>query len=136
MRDNNEKIKTSLRIHQDTFDEIEKAYKDDGSKSKSEFIERAIKFYCGYLATKNVDSYLPEVIDISLKSSIKDLENKISNLMFKNTVELSMLLHAFCATHNVSESNLDKLRDSCVKEVRSLHGILSLKNTLRYQNDR
>lgn len=58
------------------------------------------------------------------------------NLLFKNSVELSMLLHVFSATHNVSENNLDKLRDTCVKEVKSLNGSVSFKNALRYQKDR
>lgn len=123
-------------MYPETLKRIEDLYKKDGCKTKAIFVERAVNFYCSYLYSQGTNDCLPELIDRSIKSNIKNLEDKMCNLLFKNSVELSMLLHVFSATHNVSENNLDKLRDTCVKEVKALNGSVSFKNALRYQKDR
>ena len=130
------KKKFHLWAYSDVLNKVKEMYQDDGCKSQSEFIEKAIRFYCGYLSTQNTDEYLPELIDNSIKSRMQNLEDKMCNQFFKNTVELSMLLHVFSALNNISEAQLDDLRATCVKEVRSLNGSISLKNALRYQRHR
>lgn len=130
------KKKFHLWTYPDVLNKVKEMYQDDGCKSQSEFIEKAIRFYCGYLSTQNTDEYLPELIDNSLKSRVQNLEDKMCNQFFKNTVELSMLLHVFSALNNISEAQLDDLRATCVKEVRSLNGSISFKNALRYQRHR
>lgn len=38
---------------------MDRLYEDDNCRSKSEFIEKAIRFYAGYLSTQNAREYLP-----------------------------------------------------------------------------
>lgn len=130
------KKKFHLWAYPDVLNKVKEMYVDAGCRSQSEFIEKAIRFYCAYLSTQDTDEYLPELIDNSLKSRVQNLEDKMCNQFFKNTVELSMLLHVFSALNNISEAQLDDLRATCVKEVRSLNGSISFKNALRYQRRR
>lgn len=133
MSEKNEKIKTSIYLHPRTFKEIDEIYEEAGFKSKSELMEAAIQFYLGYLTSEDTSDYLPEVIDVSLKSIVGSLEDRTCNIMFKVAVELAMLLHVYASTNNITESRLKDLRDGCVKEVRSLNDIVTFKRALSVQ---
>lgn len=43
------KVKFALWAYPETLKDVEVHYKHDNCKSQSEFIEKAIKFYIGYL---------------------------------------------------------------------------------------
>ena len=60
-------------------------------KSRSEFIEQAIKFYGEYNDSMNKGQYLPLSISSAMSGMIKVSEDRISKRLFKNTVELSMM---------------------------------------------
>ena len=57
-----EKRKFALWIKQSTMERIEKEYKADDCRSKSEFIEKAVLFYLGYLSSKDNEEYFSSVI--------------------------------------------------------------------------
>lgn len=96
------KERFSLRITPETADMIEKNYKENGCITKSEFIEKAILFYCGYLTANDYREYFPNVIVSTTKGMLDSFENRMANILFKNTVELSMVLHVLAATHTIS----------------------------------
>ena len=54
-----EKIKYTLYIDPAVLKRVDDLFKQDGCKSKSEFIERAVRFYCGYLSAENYRDYVP-----------------------------------------------------------------------------
>ena len=60
-----DKNKFALWMYPETLERVEKLYREDGCKSRSEFIEKAINFYCGYLTAENYKEYFPEVIAVS-----------------------------------------------------------------------
>lgn len=134
MKKQQEKQRFTFRTQQKTLDEIEEWSERTGSRNKSEFIEDAIRFYISYLATDDTMNFLPQVLQIYLDSRLTMLEDKFCNLMFKNAIELGMLLHAFCARNDISKETINKLRDGVVKEVRSLNDIISFKRADRLQN--
>lgn len=43
------KVKFPLYIFPDTMEKVDMLYEADNCKSKTEFIEKAVRFYCGYL---------------------------------------------------------------------------------------
>ena len=53
-----DKNKFALWIYPETLERVEKLYRGDGCKSRSEFIEKAINFYCGYLTAENYKEYM------------------------------------------------------------------------------
>lgn len=47
------KVKFPLYVFPETMQKIDMLYEADNCKSKTEFIEKAIRFYCGYLLNKD-----------------------------------------------------------------------------------
>ena len=133
MADN--KYKFALWVHPETMTKVEKLYKDDDCRSRSEFIEKAILFYCGYLAAKDYRDYIPNVFISTMKGTLDSLENRIANLLFKNAVEISMLSHLTAATHKVSDDTVADLREMCVADVKKIHGAIRLEDAVKFQRD-
>ena len=127
------KERFSLRITPETVDMIEKNYKGSGCITKSEFIEKAILFYCGYLTANDYREYFPNVIVSTTKGILDSFENRMANILFKNTVELSMVLHALAATHNISPDTLHELRRMCIEDVKKTNGTISLADAVKFQ---
>lgn len=128
-----DKQKFSLWIHPETLKMIEKNYRDDDCKSKSEFIEKAILFYAGYLTANDYRGYFPNVIVSTLKGSLDSLENRMASLLFKMAVELSMVLHVTAANNEIDDTTLSRLRGMCVEEVKRLHGSVSMEDAVKFQ---
>ena len=52
------KEKTAVYFQPETMRKIEQEYKDDNCASKTEFIEKAVTFYIGYLRQQQEVNYL------------------------------------------------------------------------------
>ena len=57
-------------------------------------------------------------------------EARISCLLFKLTVEISMMMHVLAMGLEVNTDQLDKLRWQCVQEVKRTNGSITFKETL------
>ena len=128
-----DKNKFALWAYPETLERVEKLYREDGCKNRSEFIEKAINFYCGYLTAENYREYFPSVIVATVKGSLDSFENRMVSLLFKTAVELSMMLHITAANYDIDEEMLSRLRGMCVKEVKRLHGTVSLDDAVKFQ---
>ena len=60
-------------------------------RSRSEFIEQAIRYYVGYLTANDYTSYLPIAMLSNMKSIVAESKNRISRIIFKVAVELGMI---------------------------------------------
>lgn len=134
MYKNQEKARFTFRTRQKTLDEITEWSERIGSRNKSEFIEAAIQFYIGYLATQEAGGFMPEFLNDLLKCHLGKFEDRMSNVVFKLAVETGMLFHTFCAKNKISEKEIDQLRDGVVREVRSLNDIVYFKDAYKLQN--
>ena len=88
-----EKVRFQMRISPETDQKIAAAMKLANSQSKNEFVENALIFYCGYLSAKNSDDFLPPALISAMRGTMQDSENRIARLLFKMTVELSMMMN-------------------------------------------
>ena len=127
------KNKFALWTYPETMERVEKLYKEEGSKSRSEFIEKAINFYCGYLTSENYREYFPSIIVTTIKGMLDGFENRMANLLFKTAVELSMVLHVTAANNEVDLETLSRLKGLCVEEVKRLHGNISFEEAYKFQ---
>lgn len=109
-KDNRKEVKRkfALWIKESTLDMVENIYKEDNCGSRSEFIEKAIIFYIGYLSSNDNSQYLPNILTSTLKSIV-------------------------AATQNIDKELLNKLRGECVKEVKRLNGSFSLDDAYNWQ---
>ena len=111
-----------------------KNFEADNCKSPSEFIEKAIIFYCGYLASEEYKQYLPNVLVSTMQGSLDSFEDRMATLLFKIAVELCMVLHVTAATNQIDEDTLARLRGMCVDDVKRLRGSVRLENAVKFQN--
>lgn len=125
------KTHCSYMIEQEVVDKLEKHYKDDGSRSKSEFVERAINFYCGYVTAENYREFFPKVVLSTIQGTLDSFENRMATLLFKMAVELSVLNRVTAATIDVGEFNLTRTRGRCVEDVKRINGCLSFDQAVK-----
>ena len=126
-----EKSRIHTRISPETERKMELAIPNANCQSRNEFVERAICFYSDYVMSKEVTNFLAPILVSTLRATIKGSEDRISRLLFKLTVEISMMMNVLAAGLEINESQLDDLRWRCVQNVKKTNGSITFKDTLR-----
>lgn len=129
------KVKFALWAYPQTLKDVEVHYKNDNCKSQSEFIEKAIRFYIGYLDEEKSVNYISPMITETVKATIKGTEQRLSRLLFKIAVELGKLSHMLAAVNDVDDETLNRLQMMCANEVRKINGIIDYEDAVRYQQE-
>lgn len=127
------KEKKAFWFYPETLTGVETHYKHDNCRSKSEFIEKAIKFYIGYLDEENSVNYISPLISETVKAEIKGTEQRLSRLMFKVAVELAKLAQMTASMYNGDEESVRDLHAYCINEVRRINGIINCEDAVAYQ---
>ena len=128
-----DRYKITLRFSEDTATVLEKNYNADGSRSKTEFVERAILFYAGYLSAGKEEFFLPKQLSAVLDGKLGLLEMHMARVLFRLCVEISMANHVVAANNDVDLDTLERLRKLCVKEVAGIHGAIPFEDAAAYQ---
>ncbi len=110
-------------------------YAVDNCKSKTEFIEKAIRFYCGYLLNKEstATEFIAPQLAALTEGIVKGTEQRLSRAMFKIAVELGAISHMLAAVHEIDDDTMIKLRAMCTDEVKRINGIINFEKAVRYQ---
>jgi len=127
------KKKFPLWARPETLDKVEGIYREDNCRSKSEFIEKAVEFYYGYLTSKDKNGYLPSVVTSTLKSIVAESDNRQNRMLFKLAVEVAILQNLMATTQEIDPLSLERLRGECVKEVKRLNGSFSFEDAYDWQ---
>jgi len=130
----NEKVRFQMRISPDTDAKIKESMPLTNCQSKNEFVEEALRFYCGYLSASNALEILPPIFAAAIQGTIQDSENRIARLLFKQAVELDMMMNVVAAGRNVDDETLKRLRARCVQEVKKTGGAVTFDAAVKYQN--
>ena len=128
-----EKIKFALRILPETQQIVKDCYPLDNCQNQSEFIEKAIHFYAGYVASKNATEFLAPVLVSALQGAVANAENHIARLLFKLAVELNMMMNVLASEVDVSPDALERLRGRCIQEVKKTGGAVTFTDAVKYQ---
>ena len=129
------KIKFPLWLYPKTMDEVNYRFESDNCGSRSEFIEKAINFYIGYLKQEKNVNYLSARITSSVEAVINGTEQRINRNLFKIAVELGKIAHTLAAANDVDEDTLQELHAMCVDEVRHINGVINFENAVKFQNE-
>lgn len=127
------KRRFQLWVKPSTLALTEELMTEDNCSSQSEFIEKAILFYAGYLSTEKNINYLPNVVTSTLKGIVAESDNKQNRMLFKLAVEMAVMMNLMAANHDVDKIALERLRGECVKEVKRLNGSFSFEDALDWQ---
>lgn len=105
--------------------------------SQSDFIEKAIRFYAGYLDcnSENMTEYLGETVSAVIDGIVKGSEQRISRALFKLAVQSAIQSHILAAVTDVDETDVGKLYGMCTEDVRRTNGIIDFRNAYKYQKE-
>ena len=115
------------------WDMVGHHYREDNCSTKNEYIEKAIRFYSGYLDAAGADEYLPRVLSDVLEGKLGALGSRIGRLLFKLTVELDLNANILAALGEYNPDALERLRGQCVQNAKQTNGEISFEDALRRQ---
>ena len=120
-----EKTRIHTRITADTERKIAAAIPLANCQSQNEFVEKALQFYCDYLTAEDCTTVLPPIYLSALKATIQSTEDRISRLMFKQAVEMDMMMNVLAYGMEISDDTLRDLRGHCVQNVKKTNGTVT-----------
>lgn len=129
-----DKEKFALWLYPETLEKVKELYKEDDCISKSEFIEKAIRFYVGFLTAEDKSNFLPNMFLSNMRGIVAESDTRISRLLFKMSVEMAMMMNLLAFEYQVDPDVLERLRGECVKEVQRLNGRFSFENAVEWQS--
>ena len=129
----NPKKKVGLYLDSPTYEEVKQTYRKDGCRSLTEFMERAVEYYIGYVNSEQITDYLSPVIVSSVKAVSDENTKRITRILFKLAVETAVMNNLFAASLDISEEQINTLRRECEKEVRKTSGDFSMNDAVRWQ---
>lgn len=126
-----EKVKFMMRIDPDTDRKIKAAMPSSNCRSQNEFVEKALQFYCSYIAAQDTTKFLPPIFLEAMRGTLQCSKEHISRLLFKLTVEMSMMMNVLAIGLEIDASQMDRLRGQCVQAVKKSNGSISFKGTVQ-----
>jgi hypothetical protein len=135
MADKDLKRKFALWIRPSLLEEVDSLYKSDNCASRSEFMEKALRFYMGYLSSQENQDYLSDVIPSTVKGIVDESSNRMGRLLFKMAVEQAVTSNILAAVCEVDQQELERLRNQCIHQIRKTNGMISFDEALKWQKD-
>lgn len=129
-----EKVKFALRIFPETQQLVKEMCPRDNCQTQNEFIEKAIRFYAGYISGEEAVEFLPSALVTALRATIQNSENRTARLLFKLAVEIDMMMNVLAVGMEVPAEDLEKLRAQCVRNVKATNGSISYKDAQERQS--
>ena len=105
----------------------------DNCKNRSEFINKALRFYMGYLGTEDNTTYISQAILTAIQGTMDLNNHRLQTILFKCAVELNMLCHTIAAHFRADPIHTRELRAYAVDEVKRTNGRVSFENAVRSQ---
>lgn len=133
---NEEKTRHTVWLTPDAWNQVESSYTKDNCTTKNEYIEKAIRFYTGYLNTQNAASYLPRILTDVLEGKLGALGSRIGKMLFKLAVEQDMTSNIVAAAYEIPLDDLERLRVRCIRDIRQTNGEVKLEDAVKYQSRR
>ena len=127
------KKRTAVWLYPETIEKMDGLIERDNCKSRSEFIDKALNFYMGYLVSEDTTGYLSKILISAIQGILKETENRNANNIFRLSVEMSMMMNILAAGLEISDEELRSLRGRCVQQVRKSRGKISMEEAIKFQ---
>ena len=128
-----EKSRHTVWLSDDTWNQVKRHYREDNCSAHNEYIEKAIRFYTGYLDTQNASAYLPRILSDVLEGKLDALGSRMGRLLFKLAVEQGVTANLLASEINADLDTVEKVRSRCVREVKQINGEIKFEDALKYQ---
>ena len=127
MSEINNSSRIGVYIGDDLLARCDAAMEKTNTTSRSEFIRDALEHYIAVINMQESSKVLTPALESVIGSKIALTEDRISQLLFKLTVEIAVQNHLTAGRYRYEDSYLDGLRDCCVQQVKALNGRVDLK---------
>lgn len=123
-----------IYLEESVIKDIDNTISRANCSSRNEFIRAAIRFYIAHLQRQDYSDILTPAYESVINARIADTEEQIARIIFKQAVELSMMMHVVAATNDINEDKLGELRRQCVAETSKINGQYKFEDAVRYQH--
>jgi len=127
------KKRTAVWLYPETIEKMDSLLEGDNCKSRSEFIDKALNFYMGYLVSEDATGYLSKILISAMQGIMKETENRNASNLFRLSVEMSMMMNILAAGLEISDEELRSLRGRCVQQVKKTRGKVSMEEAIKFQ---
>ena len=129
------KVKFALWLTPEARELVEQHFRQEGFKSQSAFIEKAVRFYCGFLSAQSSLDFLPRILADVWEGQLGQLADRVGRMLYKLAVECAIGNHLLAADSDLDYETLERLRARCVQDVRRTNGQISFREILAFQKE-
>ena len=104
----------SIWIDESDLEECDANIKISHSRSRSDYISEAVKFYNGYMHSRNDSEFVSKTLMKTMQGMMDSLERRMARQMFKQAV--------------------DEFHIDCVEEVKRINGAIQFPKKARDEN--
>ena len=124
----NNKIKFPLWLTPECKQVVEDNYRPDQCQSRSEFIEKAIWFYAGFLHTLDAGAYLPRALKQMLDGTLGVFAERIGRQLFKLAVEQNVNNHILASDTDIDSQSYPDSAVAVIEDTedQAIHGVFVL----------
>ena len=97
-------------------------------------MENALRFYIGYLNTKNAGAFLPETLSAMLTGTLDNFAGRMGLAPCSSRVWISMCWGRSSPTTPIStKAKYQRLRGRAIRDMKRTNGRISFKDALDFQ---
>ena len=108
--DKNGKSRHSVWLSDEVWQEVDAFYKLDNCPTRNEFVEKALRQYCGRLHAERTSAYLPHALQEMLEGTLGVFGDRLGKLLFKLVVEHNMTNHLLGGDIDMTRDEYNKMR--------------------------
>ena len=130
-----ERTRIHTRIIPETEHKIAAAMPPSNCQTQNEFVEKALRQYCGRLHAERTSAYLPHALQEMLEGTLGVFGDRLGKLLFKLVVEHNMTNHLLGGDIDMTRDEYNKMRGNSVREVAGTHGNISFRDVLLFHRE-
>ena len=115
-----------VRLRPDQWKLCEQMCKEFGYKNTNEFIRDAVDFFAGWKSRDTTEKFLTPALESVMRATVRDSEDRIARLLFKNAVELHLLTRLIYHDFNYKPEEVQAIRAEAIQLVKETNGSVNL----------
>lgn len=131
MKDMSERTRVAFYIERGLLKKCDTLLEIADARSRNEFMNKALEYYVGYMQSRDAQNYIAIHLSSCISGIVGTSENRISRLLFKLAVEMSMMMNVIAETTEMGEGYLRKLRGKCVEDVKKSLGAITFNEVIK-----
>ena len=126
--------KITISFTQDQLNKLDEIVAKEQGYSRSSLVREAVDYYLGYLASREIVSYLSPIINQNIKLVLGRFEENLSEMLFKLAVEVSKSNILSAYNTELSDAALNYLNGVSEQLVAEHNGVLDLEKVQNYSD--